>query len=41
MRQESTAALNERVGEVVRLINGLIAYLDRQLRTANRELRTK
>jgi four helix bundle protein len=36
-------ALEGRISEVVRLINGLIAYLDRslRLRTANGELRTK
>jgi four helix bundle protein len=38
---DALAAINERIGEVVRVINGLITYLERRLRTANRELRTK
>jgi len=39
---DDVRAAEARIGEVIRLINGLIAYLDRriQLRTANRERRT-
>jgi four helix bundle protein len=37
------AMMNDRIGEAIRLINGLIAYLGRRLglRTANRDLRTE
>jgi four helix bundle protein len=41
LNAHAVATLNEHASEVVRLINGLIGYLDRRLRTANRELRTK
>ena len=41
LADEYAGSIEAQIGHVIRLLNGMIAYLDRQLRTANRKPRTK